>query len=32
MASISLGEHFEKFVRERVAQGRYRPIKLNTRS
>jgi len=23
MASISLGEHFEKFVRERVAQGRY---------
>ena len=23
MASISLGEHFEKFVQERVAQGRY---------
>jgi antitoxin ParD1/3/4 len=23
MASINLGEHFEKFVQERVAQGRY---------
>ncbi len=23
MASISLGEHFEKFVQERVTQGRY---------
>jgi antitoxin ParD1/3/4 len=23
MASISLGEHFERFVQERVAQGRY---------
>lgn len=23
MASISLGTHFEEFVRERVAQGRY---------
>jgi len=23
MASISLGEHFEQFVQEKVAQGRY---------
>jgi len=23
MASIHLGEHFEKFVQERIAQGRY---------
>ena len=23
MASINLGEHFEQFVRERIAQGRY---------
>lgn len=23
MASINLGDHFEEFVRERVAQGRY---------
>lgn len=23
MPSISLGEHFEEFVRERIAQGRY---------
>ena len=23
MASVNLGEHFEEFVRERIAQGRY---------
>jgi antitoxin ParD1/3/4 len=26
MASINLGEHFEQFVRERIAQGRYQNV------
>ena len=26
MASISLGEHFEKFVQQQIAQGRYQNV------
>src|SRR5689334_1301256 len=26
MASISLGEHFEKFVQEQISQGRYQNV------
>jgi antitoxin ParD1/3/4 len=26
MTSINLGEHFEQFVRERIAQGRYQNV------